>query len=336
MSFPCRQRGMAKPIRPLRYKTADAPPGAGVHAIQGRREYMEDRTFYASWTVPGGNPTIPAAARRYEAFGVLDGHGGSQAVDYAKRWLPWILAQHVSAALGGRDVPPRGLMKRVIERSFVALQEQMRVYNDASAERRRFFDVCGTTASIMLRNARYAYVANLGDSRTVACIRGGGGAGAPPKAVALTRDHKPNGKAERARILRLGGAVALDGPHTWRVEPVGLATSRSLGDLDSRQLPNGGRLDHGAYLVSPQPDVTILDLRTLQTKGTAGCFVFATDGLWDDLSNDEACCIACGARGPQAAARLLVQTAYKKGSEDNITALVVPFGSPAAAVRRAL
>jgi len=324
MSFPADSGKMT--AAPLRYETADAPPGAGAHAIQGRREYMEDRTFYATWIVPCENPTIPEAARRYEAFGVLDGHGGSQAVDYAKRWLPWILAQHVSAALRRRDAPPRGLLPRVIERSFVALQEQMRVYNDASVERRRFFDVCGTTASVMLRNARYAYVANLGDSRTIACVRGPAGT---PRAVALTKDHKPNGRAERARILRLGGAVAPDGPHTWRVEPVGLATSRSLGDLDSRQLPNGSRLHPGTYLVSPQPDVTILDLRVLRTKGTSGCFVFATDGLWDDLSNDEACRIACAARGPRSAARQLVQAAYKKGSGDNITALVVPFGSPA-------
>jgi len=282
---------------------------------------MEDRTIYASWVVPCDNPTIPRAMLSYEVFGVLDGHGGSQAVEYAKRWLPWILAHHVASALRKCGTPPPGLLPRVVERSFVALHEQMRAYNDASEGDRRFFDLSGTTVSIMLRNARHAYVANAGDSRTVACIKERNSG----RVVPLTTDHKPNGHAERARILRLGGAVARDGPRTWRVEPVGLATSRSLGDLDSRQLPNGSRLQPGRYLVSPNPDVRVVDMASLRKNGTRGAFVFATDGVWDDLSNEDVCRIVCKARGPQVAARQIVNEAYRRGSEDNITALVVPF-----------
>lgn len=45
--------------------------------------------------------------------------------------------------------------------------------------------------------------------------------------------------------------------------------------------------------------------------------VLATDGLWDVLSNEEACAMA------RKGAVALVDHAYNKGSTDNITAVIV-------------
>ncbi len=45
--------------------------------------------------------------------------------------------------------------------------------------------------------------------------------------------------------------------------------------------------------------------------------ILATDGLWDVLSNEEACRVA------RQGAAAVVDYAYKKGSTDNITAVVV-------------
>lgn len=315
-------------MAPHKYRVANAPTGAGLCALKGGREYMEDRTFYATWVVPTQNRTIPESARTYELYGVLDGHGGDFAVKYVQRWLPWIVAQYVCVALHAHGVPPPNTLSRTLQRAFVSLQEQMRVYNDTYLRTGGVdgFDVCGTTVCVMLRNARYGYVANLGDSRAILCIEKKEKS-VTGHVVALTADHKPNGKKEKERILALGGTIALDGPVTWRVEPVGLATSRSLGDLDSRILPNGKHLPRGVYLVSPLPDITVVDLSVLARPSSgvvSASLVFATDGVWDDIDSPSACRIVNGAKGAHSAARALAQAALAKGSQDNITALVVP------------
>jgi protein phosphatase 1L len=55
--------------------------------------------------------------------------------------------------------------------------------------------------------------------------------------------------------------------------------------------------------------------------------VLASDGLWDAVSNEEAARLALRHRsqGAEAAARALVAEAYIRGSQDNITAVVVFF-----------
>ena len=45
---------------------------------------------------------------------------------------------------------------------------------------------------------------NVGDSRAVLCNKDG-------KAIALSKDHKPNSVEERHRIKQLGGKIRYDG-----------------------------------------------------------------------------------------------------------------------------
>jgi len=71
--------------------------------------------------------------------------------------------------------------------------------------------------------------------------------------------------------------------------------------------------------------------------------IAASDGVWDDLSDEEACMIVASVRAmnQEAAATnqekmvqscpalALCQEAYRRGSTDNITAVVVEFTPPA-------
>lgn len=131
----------------------------------------------------------------------------------------------------------------------------------------------GTTATVALRMGNVLYVAHVGDSRAVLCRKG--------KAVQLTDDHKPNHSAERERIHKMGGRVYYAG--CWRVltggdgngPVVGLAVSRSLGDIDFKE---------PVPLVTANPD---LSKTVLQPHDSF--VVVASDGLWDVLSNQEAC-----------------------------------------------
>merc|ERR1712060_347478 len=55
--------------------------------------------------------------------------------------------------------------------------------------------------------------------------------------------------------------------------------------------------------------------------------VLATDGIFDVLSNQEVVDLALRhCHDAEEAAKNIVRTAYKKGSEDNLTVLVIQFG----------
>jgi serine/threonine protein phosphatase PrpC len=94
----------------------------------------------------------------------------------------------------------------------------------------------GTTCSIILIRGSQLVSANAGDSRSI-CVDAHG------QCRQLSRDHKPNCRDEKQRILSRGGRIrpllnhqmgGIEvGPHrVWLMdhEMPGLAMSRSLGD----------------------------------------------------------------------------------------------------------
>ena len=105
------------------------------------------------------------------------------------------------------------------------------------------------------------------------------------KAAPLTTDQKPDDPEESARILVSGGEIRRayndfsleSGPlRVWRPnEPYpGLAMSRSLGDCIAHTLG-----------VSATPVLTHITLRPNSDR----FLVFASDGVWDVMANDEVC-----------------------------------------------
>jgi protein phosphatase 2C len=97
--------------------------------------------------------------------------------------------------------------------------------------------------------------------------------------------------------------------------------------------------------IIPKPEVTVVP----RAKDD-DCLILASDGLWDVVSNEEACkfarrqiqlwhknnvitaslsdeCEASTDPAAQAAADYLMRLALKKGSEDNITVIVVDLKS---------
>ncbi|XP_057811057.1 probable protein phosphatase 2C 14 [Salvia miltiorrhiza] len=118
---------------------------------------------------------------------------------------------------------------------------------------------CCVTALI---DGREMVVSNLGDCRAVLCMGGG-------SAEALTTDHRPTREEERRRIEDKGGYVEIH-RGTWRVHGT-LAVSRSIGDA------------HLKDWVMAEPDTKVVcldpDMKYL---------VLASDGLWEEVSNEEA------------------------------------------------
>ncbi|KAI3730886.1 hypothetical protein L1987_62066 [Smallanthus sonchifolius] len=117
---------------------------------------------------------------------------------------------------------------------------------------------CCVTAFI---KEKEIFVSNLGDCRAVISKKG--------KAESLTKDHKASCDDERKRIQDKGGYVELH-RGTWRVHGV-LAVSRSIGDA------------HLKDWVLGEPETKILPL-----TDDLEYLVLASDGLWDEVGNQEA------------------------------------------------
>ncbi|KAL2556191.1 putative protein phosphatase 2C 76 [Forsythia ovata] len=155
----------------------------------------------------------------------------------------------------------------------------------------------GSTASTAVLVGNHLYVANVGDSRTIISKAG--------KAIPLSEDHKPNRSDERKRIENAGGVVMWAG--TWRVGGV-LAMSRAFGNRMLKQF------------VVAEPEI-----QDQEIDQELELLVLASDGLWDVVPNEDAISVAQTEDEPEAAARKLTETAFTRGSADNITCIVVKF-----------
>ncbi|RCV16295.1 hypothetical protein SEVIR_3G128900v4 [Setaria viridis] len=155
----------------------------------------------------------------------------------------------------------------------------------------------GSTASTAVLVGDHLYVANVGDSRAVISKAG--------KAIALSEDHKPNRSDERKRIESAGGIVMWAG--TWRVGGV-LAMSRAFGNRLLKQF------------VIAEPEI-----QEQEIDDELEFLIIASDGLWDVVPNEDAVALVKMEEEPEAAARKLTETAFSRGSGDNITCIVVKF-----------
>jgi len=151
-----------------------------------------------------------------------------------------------------------------------------------------------TTATALIRvenGVRKLYTANVGDGRAVLCRNG--------VAERLTYDHKATDEAEIQRITSIGGFVV-----SGRVNGI-IAVTRSLGDQTMKQFVTG---DPYTRVVELQPTDTYL--------------IIACDGIWDILSDQQACDIVLQTE-PEKQSRALMISALKGGSTDNISVMVI-------------
>ncbi|KAL6618665.1 hypothetical protein ACP70R_033804 [Stipagrostis hirtigluma subsp. patula] len=316
----------------------DCVPRWGLESICGRRPEMEDAAVVVPrffdvplWMVAGDAAVdgLDRASFRLPAhfFAVYDGHGGVQVANYCRERIHAVLTEELrraEEAVSGTDL--NGLeSKKQWEKAFVDCFSRVdaEVGGNATTPAQPVApDTVGSTAAAAVVCSSHVIVANCGDSRAVLC-RG-------KQPLALSVDHKPNREDEYARIEALGGKVIQW--NGYRVLGV-LAMSRSIGDRYLKP-----------YII-PIPEVTIV----ARAKDDE-CLILASDGLWDVMSNEEACdaarkrillwhkknAAASAAasssaqrsgdspdEAAQAAAEYLSKLALQKGSKDNITVLVV-------------
>jgi len=184
----------------------------------------------------------------------------------------------------------------------------------------------GTTAVFAVRVENKLFVANIGDSRCVLCHQTQPGDHYEP--IPLSIDQKPENPREKARILKAGGRVEpLPGPpgedcgppRVWlaEVDVPGLAMSRSIGDEVSQTV--------GVISV---PEITEHDI--IESDIFA---IWASDGVWEFLSNEQAVEIVWKNKNNyKAAATALINEASKRWKQeeeviDDITCVIIGFNS---------
>ncbi|KAK2654140.1 hypothetical protein Ddye_013996 [Dipteronia dyeriana] len=282
------------------WKSEDGKLSCGYSSFRGKRATMEDFYDLKTSHIDGKSVCM---------FGVFDGHGGSRAAEYLKEHLFENLLKHPQFLTD----PNLAISESYQQTDVEFLDSERDSYRDD-----------GSTASTAVLVGNHLYVANVGDSRTVISKAG--------KAIALSDDHKPNRTDERKRIENAGGVVMWAG--TWRVGGV-LAMSRAFGNRMLKQ-----------FVVS-EPEI-----QDQEIDEEIELLVLASDGLWDVVPNDvslslsknvvlvffayahiylyvhyfqDAVALARTEEEPESAARKLTETAFTRGSADNITCIVVRF-----------
>lgn len=259
--------------------------------LAGDVAWMEDQVLVEPKLMLKRNGQIQSC----QLYGVFDGHEGSGCAQFAKDNLANYLKQKIEKSLEWNDqiIYPafKDVMVELNENFFNTIYTTGRV------------DKSGTAVLCALVIGEHVWVANVGDSRAILVDSFG-------QVVQASHDAKPNDVRFSKGITKKGGKV-----YEGRIEGQ-LAMGRALGDRNVNA-------DNGSYVVPNKPKITKYNLADFE----GGHLVLACDGIWDVATSEQVgefvhqqsqagCDVA-------QISKQIVATAFKAGSQDNLTALVV-------------
>ncbi|PUZ41522.1 hypothetical protein GQ55_9G512200 [Panicum hallii var. hallii] len=240
-----------------------------------RRVEMEDR--HVAKVALGGDPQVAF-------FGVLDGHGGKNAAEFAAENMPKFMAEELK--VNGGEI------EGAVKRGYLKTDEEFLKRDESGG-------ACCVTAVLQKGGL---VVSNAGDCRAVLSRAG--------KAEALTSDHRASREDEKERIENLGGFV-VNYRGTWRVQG-SLAVSRGIGDAHLKQWIVADP-DTRTLLVDQQCEFLILASDGLWDKIDNQEAVDLARPLC--TNNDKA--------SRMAACRMLTETSISRGSTDDISVVII-------------
>lgn len=265
-------------------------------SLKGKRTQNEDKhdcITNLDTTHPDYNPELA----NINYYAVYDGHGGKSVSRYLSAHLPkFFMDKRV-------EYP---LKKNFVKKVYNFWQDELRTkYTKASTN-------TGSTCCVVIhyKESDYEYlnILNTGDSRCIICRNN--------MAIQLTKDHSPSQFEEYSRITNMGGEIYFDG-HDHRIGS--LSVSRAFGDL------------------AEEPFVTCLpDIFCHKLTNSDKFIVLSCDGLYESMDNNEVVnfvLMNCydtksGQRINKHIniARKLAENAIAKGSNDNVSILIIFFG----------
>eukprot|EP00005_Dracoamoeba_jomungandri_P005332 CAMPEP_0174251742 /NCGR_PEP_ID=MMETSP0439-20130205/1469_1 /TAXON_ID=0 /ORGANISM="Stereomyxa ramosa, Strain Chinc5" /LENGTH=371 /DNA_ID=CAMNT_0015332141 /DNA_START=1 /DNA_END=1116 /DNA_ORIENTATION=- len=291
---------------------------SAVCSIQGMRKTQEDAHTVLTQKekkLKESSPSLeqPEASTTdypFSFFGVFDGHGGDTASEYVQSNLHNLFAAKIKNSSEPIDYA------QCLRESFLQVEEEWLAKVSSS------LDSSGTTAAVAVVIDDELIVGNVGDSEIVICTE-------DTQAHTLSELHHPKkNENEKQRVQDVGGRLFMDrvGHPVFNPSVMSIAVSRAIGDYGykAKELTMG---KNSGLIADP-----FIDQVTLTTNHRF--IIIACDGLWDVMTAQEAADFVMEhypqtGKGKvtfqkcQEVVDSLVQTAYEKGSTDNITALLV-------------
>ncbi|WVZ57516.1 hypothetical protein U9M48_007894, partial [Paspalum notatum var. saurae] len=309
-------------------------------AVVQANNLQEDHSQVESGPLSTTEPTLQGTF-----VGVYDGHGGPETAQYINDHLFRHLMRFASEH--------KCMSADVIRKAFQETEEGFISVVSNQWSMKPQLAAVGSCCLVGVVCSGTLYVANLGDSRAVLgrLVKGTG----EVLAMQLSAEHNASYEEVRRELQ----ASHPDDPHivvlkhnVWRVKGI-IQTTRSIGDVYLKKPEFNREPLHSKFrlresfrrpLLSSDPAITVH-----QIQPTDKFIIFASDGLWEHLSNQEA--IDLVQRSPRnGVARRLVKSAMKEAAKkrmmrysdlmkidrgvrrhfhDDITVIVVFFGSNA-------
>lgn len=230
----------------------------------------------------------------FSIYGVFDGHGqkGHDVSNFVKDVLPKLIVSDPRAASSDQ-------WSAILTDCFRKTQSMV---NTSDKMKQLNAQMSGTTATLAVHDHRsdQITVGHVADSTAVLGTKNS----SSWEGVALTRDHKPNLKDEKARIEKAGGRVVFDGYANHRVYAKnarypGLNMSRCIGDL----------LGHQDCGISCEPEIA-----TVEPSNKDRILFICSDGVWEFITPQEAVTLIhhYGSSDAQKAADFLAKEAWDR------------------------
>ena len=252
--------------------------------MQGWRKRMEDAHITKISLGPENSLNL---------FGVFDGHGGKE--------ISQFVSNHFSEEFIVNKNYLNGDIKTALKENFIKMDEIMQTLNgkeeikkyarkskeeddiqnqnkndplanilppkDPESDEIAMRTGCTACVCAIDEKSKKIYFANAGDSRVVLCKKN--------IAYPMSTDHKPELESEKNRIYKADGWIS-----EGRVKG-NLNLTRGLGDLEYK---TNKKLKPEEQIITSNPDILIEDL-----TNDIDFIIVACDGIWDCLTNQQAC-----------------------------------------------
>ncbi|GMH06378.1 hypothetical protein Nepgr_008218 [Nepenthes gracilis] len=246
--------------------------------------------------------------------GVYDGHGGPDAALFIRRHLFSFLHQFATER-GGLSTDSMRQALKATEEEFLKLVRRTWITDPHIA-------LCGSCCLVGAISGGILYIANLGDSRAVLGRKvSDGRMFCSPSVLAerLTSDHNVGNEAVRKEVRELhpdDQNIVVYSRGFWRIKGI-IQVSRTIGDiyLKCPEFSNlykqfGSHVPLERAVVTAEPSIL-----ARQLKPDDMFLIFASDGLWEHISDEAAVEIVF--RSPRTGiakrlARAAVQEAARK------------------------
>lgn len=217
--------------------------------------------------------------------GVYDGHGGPDAARY--------VCDHLFPHFQAIAAETQGVVTReTIERAFRLTEEGFTAQVSELWSTRPQIATVGSCCLVGVISRQTLFVANLGDSRVVLGKKVGNTGGTA--AIQLSKEHNANFEEIRQELKELhphDPQIVILKHGVWRVKGI-IQVSRSIGDLYMKNAQYNREPINGKFRLPEPMNMPILtanpSIIVHPLHPNDSFLIFASDGLWEHLSNEKA------------------------------------------------